>query len=195
VDPTGHNPAVVGAAVYFYAVKVSTSPDTQQDLQFISMDVAEGNYFAAGLDAFGAAIPGATGVGKAGTKIYGEAKTAAHSLIERTGSLFKSKAKGVGFKSFTELKSYLGSPGKGKEWHHIVEQCQIQKSGFNPSAIHNTNNIIAVDEKINKQINGYYSSKRDFAEGKTVRDWLAGQSYETQYQFGLGVLKRFGVNK
>ncbi len=38
-----------------------------------------------------------------------------------------------------------GSPGEGNDWHHIVEQSQITKSGFSPEQIHNTSNIIAVD--------------------------------------------------
>ena len=31
--------------------------------------------------------------------------------------------------SFNALKRSLGSAGRGKQWHHIVEQCQIGKSG------------------------------------------------------------------
>ena len=29
-----------------------------------------------------------------------------------------------------QLKNEIGSPGAGNEWHHIVEQSQISKSGF-----------------------------------------------------------------
>ena len=44
------------------------------------------------------------------------------------------------------------------------------------------------------RITGYYNTKSfDFTNGLSVRDWLAGQSYEEQYSFGLDVLKRFGV--
>ena len=37
---------------------------------------------------------------------------------------------GKRFNRFSQLKNYLGSAGKDHEWHHIVEQCQIRKSGF-----------------------------------------------------------------
>jgi len=99
-----------------------------------------------------------------------------------------------GFDTFNELKKYLGSAGDNMDWHHIVEQSQIVKSGFSPRSIHNTGNVIAVDADVNRKIvNGFYSSIRPFTEGMTVRNWLAGQNFETQYDFGLQVLRDFGV--
>ena len=60
--------------------------------------------------------------------------------------------------------------------------------------IHNPNNVIAIDSATNNKINGYYSStKQAFTDGMTVRDWLTGQSFEFQYEFGLQVLRDFGV--
>ena len=97
------------------------------------------------------------------------------------------------FNSFEAFKKALGSAGKNKAWHHIVEQSQIQKSGFKPTQIHNTHNVIAIDQSVHVKISAYYSSKQDFSEGLRVRDWLAGQSYETQYEFGEKILEKFGV--
>ena len=96
-----------------------------------------------------------------------------------------------GFDTFQQLKKDIGSPGAGNEWHHIVEQNQIQKSGFSPRMIHNTNNIRAVPCQTHRAISGYYSSKQVFTNGMTVRNWLAGQSFSAQYDFGLSVLKMF----
>ena len=99
-----------------------------------------------------------------------------------------------GFSSFDALKKYIGSAGKGRHWHHIVEQSQIDKSGFDPELIHNTNNIISVDAATHAKITGYYSRKNfNFTGGLSVRDWLAGQSYDFQYEFGLNVLRDYGV--
>jgi hypothetical protein len=90
----------------------------------------------------------------------------------------------------------LGSPGEGNAWHHIVEQSQIKKSGFDPTQIHNTNNLIAVDKATHAKISGYYNTSTfQFTNGLKVRDWLAGQSFEAQYEFGLKVLRDFGVIK
>lgn len=62
--------------------------------------------------------------------------------------------------------------------------------------IHNTSNIIAVDSATHAKITGYYNTTTfRFTNGLSVRDWLVGQSYEYQYEFGLDVLRQFGVIK
>ncbi len=100
-----------------------------------------------------------------------------------------------GFKTFSKLKKHLGSPGKGNEWHHIVEQSQIKKSGFDATKIHNINNIISIPKEIHQKITGYYNSiDSTLSETMRVRDWLAGQSYDVQYKFGMEVLKRILTN-
>lgn len=99
-----------------------------------------------------------------------------------------------GYSSFNKLKDSVGSPGEGNDWHHIVEQSQIGKSGFSTEQIQNTSNIISVDHATHMKITGYYNTKSfEFTGGLSVRDWLAGQSYEYQYNFGLEILKQFGV--
>ncbi len=80
------------------------------------------------------------------------------------------------------------------EFHTKVEQSQIKKSGFKPEQIHNTSNIIAIDRRIHAKISGYYKTTSfEFTEGLSVRDWLAGKSFEYQYDFGIDVLRSFGV--
>ena len=97
-----------------------------------------------------------------------------------------------GFKSFSKLKKYLGSPGKGNQWHHIVEQNQIKKSGFSTYNVNNINNVMPLSKDVHKAVSAYYSSKpRGAVFGDlTVRDWLAGQSFEAQYKFGLEIIDK-----
>ena len=98
-----------------------------------------------------------------------------------------------GFNSFYKLKKYLGSAGKGNDWHHIVEQSQIEKSGFAKDIIHNVNNVVSLSKDVHKQISAYYGTKISAISGNlTIRDWLAGQSFEFQYQFGLDLIKKYG---
>ncbi len=104
-----------------------------------------------------------------------------------------SSVEGQGFDTFDDFKKAMGSAGPNKEWHHIVEQSQIRKSGFSPRQIHNTKNIIAIDKTIHRQVSGYYNRILDFTNNTSVRNWLAGQSYQKQYEFGLQVLRSFGV--
>jgi len=96
--------------------------------------------------------------------------------------------------SFSGLKSALGSAGKGKQWHHIIEQTPGNVERFGPHALHNTENVIAIDEGIHRKISAYYSSKDPrFTGGQTVRQWLSGQSFQAQRKFGLTVLQGYGV--
>ncbi|EYE87359.1 hypothetical protein Q428_13775 [Fervidicella metallireducens AeB] len=181
-------PCVVYAA-YMYACSITSSTDTMRDLQFIANDLAEGDYLAAALDLIGVLVPGGTGFGrlsKPARKIIGK-------LLGWTDKV--AQTSGIGFKTFKALKKYLGPAGKNKVWHHIVEQCQIGRSGFSATKINNTKNVIAIDNATHAKISAYYSSKRPFTHGKTVRDWLSGQSYEAQYKFGMNVLRQYGVIK
>ncbi|HEY9061486.1 MAG TPA: hypothetical protein VIO64_13410 [Pseudobacteroides sp.] len=86
-------------------------------------------------------------------------------------------------------------PGDESQWHHIVEQSQISKSGFSTTTVNNLNNVVSLPSgggSIHAQISGYYSSIQDFTGGLRVRDWLAGKSFDEQFKFGIEYLKRFG---
>ncbi len=126
--------------------------------------------------------------------LYGESTYSSYSQnaaieVERYNDLPQNQ----GYQTFDALKQAVGSAGEGRHWHHIVEQSQIERSGFAPEMIHNTSNVISVDAATHAKITGYYNSKLEFTNGLTVRDWLAGQSYDFQYEFGLNVLRAFGV--
>ena len=84
----------------------------------------------------------------------------------------------------------LGSPGAGNVYDHVVEQSQIGRSGFAPEEIHNPFNMNPVSAETNQLKANYYSSKQFFTGGGTVRDWLTGQSFADQYEFGMDVLMR-----
>ena len=104
---------------------------------------------------------------------------------------FSSYARGQGYSSFNAFKAAQGNAGLGLEWHHIVEQSQIHKSGFMLEDIHSTGNIIFIDAAMHRKIRVYYSSIQPFTQGLTVRNWLAGQDFEMQYKFGLQFLEMF----
>jgi hypothetical protein len=102
---------------------------------------------------------------------------------------------GQGFSSFNKFKSVYGKAGQDQAWHHIVEKHAGNIGKFGAESIHNTNNLLKLPHgagSIHNKISGYYSSKDIFTNGQTVRQWLKGQSYEKQYEFGMNTLKRFG---
>jgi hypothetical protein len=93
-----------------------------------------------------------------------------------------------GYSSFRAAKADLGSPGAGNVYDHVVEQSQVARSGFTPEEIHNPFNLDPVPRGINQLKANYYSSIRPFTGGMTVRDWLTGQSFADQYEFGMDTL-------
>jgi hypothetical protein len=86
----------------------------------------------------------------------------------------------------------LGAAGPGKQWHHIVEQTPGNVERFRPHALHNTENVIPLEEGLHTQISAFFSRKRFFitnSENLTVREWLSTQSFEAQRQFGLQAIE------
>ncbi|RKH54504.1 hypothetical protein D7Y23_00380 [Corallococcus sp. AB050B] len=97
------------------------------------------------------------------------------------------------WKSFSGFKKAMGPAGPAKQWHHIVEQTPGNVQRFGPEAIHNTENVIAIDEQAHQLVSSYYSSRQAASGGQIVREWLRTQSYEQQRAFGLQTLKDFGA--
>lgn len=109
-------PAVVVAA-YMYACSIASSPDTQQDLQFIAMNIARRNYLAAALDLVGVLVPGATGLGqlaKPGQKVTLKLLRAIDRSLEGTAKSSSTKLR----KSLIEAGKKV--PGFANAAHHIV---------------------------------------------------------------------------
>jgi RHS repeat-associated protein len=101
-----------------------------------------------------------------------------------------------GFGSFNDFKAAYGSAGDGLAWHHIVEQNPSNIETFGPEAIHTESNLVKLESgagPLHARISGYYSSKQPFTNGLTVRQWLSGQSFQQQYNFGIKVIQQFST--
>ncbi len=72
------------------------------------------------------------------------------------------------WRSHSGITRALGSPGKGNRWHHIVEQHKDNIKRFGPEAIHNTENVIPLEEGLHIDVSAFYSSKQEFITGSTV---------------------------
>ncbi|NJL72649.1 MAG: hypothetical protein HC888_14295 [Candidatus Competibacteraceae bacterium] len=100
-----------------------------------------------------------------------------------------------GFQSFGALKRHLGPNKPGQVYHHLVEQHGDNVAKFGAESIQNTGNVIEIPHgkgTIHNLISAFYSSKRPFTNGLTVRQWLKPQSFAEQYEFGVDAVKRFG---
>ena len=121
------------------------------------------------------------------------------TAVAITAQGLSSAAAGVspaGFRSwgsFSGLKRALGSAGPGKNWHHIVEQTPGNVERFGPHALHNTENVIPLEQSLHTRISALYSSIRWNITGSrslTVRQWLSTQSYEAQRKFGFMAIEK-----
>jgi hypothetical protein len=80
--------------------------------------------------------------------------------------------------SYSGFRSAMGPAGKGKEWHHIVEQTRGNVKRFGGEALHNTENVIALGKTLHTDVSRLYSSIRWRITGShviTVRQWLSTQ--------------------
>jgi hypothetical protein len=157
---------------------------------------AHGSWF----DCIQAALIVVPGVGEVADAIRATREAAALSdavrvatdvgRIEARAAETVDAAEMSGYRSFSAAKRALESPGEGNVFDHVVEQSQIGRSGFTPEEIHNPFNMNPVSAETNQLKANYYSSKQFFTGGGTVRDWLTGQSFADQYEFGMDVLMR-----
>ncbi|MFA6172021.1 MAG: RHS repeat-associated core domain-containing protein [Patescibacteria group bacterium] len=181
VDVTGENPlaiaiAVLGCVIYGSLAEPQPAGDNNHGLfKSFSQQIVKIGRDIIVMEAAGAMVSKALSLG---------------GRIVKTLLSTEGKNIGIGFKSFRSFKRAFGAAGEGKEWHHIVEQTGKNIKKFGEEQIHNTQNLMSVSKEVNQKINAYYSSKRSFTGGQTVRDWVSGQSYEQQYKFGQEVLSQ-----
>ena len=101
-----------------------------------------------------------------------------------------------GFDSYKDFKKVYGSAGPGYEWHHIVEQSQLEsyRSAFDPKLVQNPGNIIPLDAATHRKVSGYYSRTVP-GTNLSFRDWIASKNftYEQQQKIGEYVLEIYGV--
>jgi RHS repeat-associated protein len=181
VDPNGEN---------FLSVSLTlnvalTTINTIATLQTGGVNAAIGSLL---IDAATGAIPGSSAFKLLRT--FGNLARAGRVAITGRKS-FEALARG--YKSFKAFKRAAGPAGAGLEWHHIIEQHAANVARFGAEAIHSAGNLIRVPEQIHRRISGYYGSKDFFTGGLKVRDWLKIQAEEEQLEFGLKVLRDFGV--
>lgn len=127
----------------------------------------------------------------------GESQVVKGLISKNTSSILDNVLEsGIGFNNKQQLRSAM-SPGPGEQIHHIVEQTPSNIVNFGAKAIHNTANAVPVAADVHigsGSISAYYSSKIfDISGDQTIRQWLSGQSFDAQYQFGLKTLSQFGV--
>ena len=140
-----------------------------------------GNYVGAGVYQAAALVDAALGVATLGlsTRLAAAGRTTAAE-----GAALVRRA----FDSRSQLLRYLGRAPEGMQWHHIVEQSQAAQ--FGQRTIQSVENVVAIPIEAHQSLNAFYSSKRPISYPNTIREWLRGQSFEKQYEYGMERLKQ-----
>ena len=89
-----------------------------------------------------------------------------------------------------EIGEYISkNPNMKTEVHHIVEQCQIKRTGFSRIAIDSADNTIVLPKPFHQEISRTYSRKFNQFTSGTLRDNLTGKPFDVQTKKGWEVLK------
>lgn len=101
-------------------------------------------------------------------------------------------------RTLEELRESVGSESEsGYHDHHIAEEKAARDAGDPESLIQSRDNLARIPILKHIDITSHYSTKVEQEDGSKIspRDSLKDQDFETRRQFGLDVLKRFGVLK
>lgn len=101
-------------------------------------------------------------------------------------------------RSLDELQEAVGLPSNdGYHDHHIAEQKAARDAGYPESLIQSRDNLVRIPIIKHIDITSYYATKIEQEDGSMLspRESLKGKDFETRRQFGLDMLRRYGVLK
>ena len=203
-DPSGHSPewwqwALLGAGVLLVAGAITVLTCG------VGTSVMVGTLKGAMLHGAAVGTLIGAGVGVAGGAIIGGAVTdwSAEGIIEGmkigfgggaiAGAIICATVGGIHYgwqqSVLRRAGSFSSYADEVTELHHIVEQCQIKKSGFSSKLIRNSNNEVRIAKSLHSKVSSYYSSLYK-STGMRFRNYLAANHYSlgSQYNKGIRVL-------
>lgn len=98
-------------------------------------------------------------------------------------------------KTLEELHADVDHPRKGTHVHHIVEQTPARQDDLDEEDIESRRNKVRIPILIHREITGYYKRPNKDLGWMSPRDYFRGRPFEERWEFGVEVLKRFGVVK
>ncbi|MBP2435813.1 hypothetical protein [Microbacterium amylolyticum] len=111
----------------------------------------------------------------------------------------KATTKG-GYKTFAAFKKDIaGSTPKGNQWHHIVEQSNISKRGWDARWVHNRNNLVSIPKEVHQKCVNSWMAKKNVSKfgiksgNSTMRQTVHKLSFSKQHEIGFALLKHCGV--
>ena len=100
-----------------------------------------------------------------------------------------------GPKSLEELQNNVGTPEKGYDVHHIVEQTPARDNKIPDALIDGPDNLVLIPRLKHWEITGWYMHGNERYGGRSPREYLRGEDWDERRRVGLDALIRFGVLK
>nr|DAH95283.1 MAG TPA: hypothetical protein [Caudoviricetes sp.] len=130
---------------------------------------------------------------------YANAFFGALEQIDETNALVNTiKSANDPPRSLEELQDRVNLADRsGYHRHHIAEEKAARTAGFSEDLIQGRNNVVLVPILKHIEISRYYSTKVEQTDGAKLspRDQLKDKDFETRWQFGLVILRRYEVLK
>jgi hypothetical protein len=110
-------------------------------------------------------------------------------------------AQGAPYDLQTLIDNSKGDSQAGYQDHHIVPaQRGTEDKGLSPEdekRLESSENFVRIPYYVHQQITNYYKEpiKEPPFKGESPIDYLQDKNFDDRYQFGLGVLREFGVIK
>jgi hypothetical protein len=128
---------------------------------------------------------------------------AAHRVKNQISNIIADVDFGLGapYDLQTLIDNTKGSSQAGYEDHHIVpKQRGTENKGLSPEdekRLENPENFVRIPYYVHRRITDYYGKpiKDPPFKGKSPIEYLQSKSFDERYQFGLRVLREFGVIK
>jgi hypothetical protein len=97
-----------------------------------------------------------------------------------------------------ELQARAQLPSEpGYHNHHIAEEAAARSAGYSERRIQGYDNKARIPVVKHIDITAYYNRRAEQSDGsfRTPRDYLKDKDFETRRQFGLKIMRLYGVLK
>lgn len=93
------------------------------------------------------------------------------------------------------IAKMFGSPGAGKQYHHVVTQGGSNGRKLPAESLQNTDNIIPLPTLLHEVVTDEYRRPAPDSSGRTLYQWLQTQSHQIQREMGLSILRELRILK
>lgn len=96
-------------------------------------------------------------------------------------------------RTLRELQADVRVPRRGTEVHHIVEQGDAVRGGYDRSRIDHPDNLVRISTLRHWQLTAWYQYTQPEYGSLSPRNYLRDKPWQTRYEIGLEALRKQGI--